>query len=165
MAMQEHVAAARYKAQELASNSAKQPYAETSLNLTAKAEEPPDELFDFSEAFYAARERAAEKRRAELAALPKVPPVADKPALTNAILNSDTPPQTSGGTVLKTASENVQSAESNSDALNAAAEEQDQGSARILPLDDESINKLALQIGLDPEVIKAQRRAKKTTGV
>jgi hypothetical protein len=34
-----------------------------------------------------------------------------------------------------------------------------------LPLDDESINKLALQIGLDPEVIKAQRRAKKTTGV
>jgi hypothetical protein len=85
--------------------------------------------------------------------------------LTNAILNSDTPPQTSGGTVLKTASENVQSAESNSDALNAAAEEQDQGSARILPLDDESINKLALQIGLDPEVIKAQRRAKKTTGV
>jgi hypothetical protein len=165
MAMQEHVAAARYKAQEMSSASTKQPHTETDSSTTTKAEEPPDELFDFSEAFYAARERAAEKRRAELAALPKVAPVADKPTWTNAILNSDTPPQTSGGAALNTVAEDVQNADSNSGAPNAAAEEQDQGSARILPLDDESINKLALQIGLDPEVIKAQRRAKKTTGV
>lgn len=164
MAMQEHVAAARYKAQEL-SNPEKQPYTESALNTAAKAEEPPDELFDFSEAFYAARERAAEKRRAELAALPKASPVAEKPALTNAILNSDTPPQTSGGAAMKTEAESMHGTERDTGALNAAAEEQDRSSARILPLDDESINKLAFQIGLDPEVIKTQRRAKKSTGL
>jgi hypothetical protein len=82
MAMQEDVAAARYKAQELASNLVKQPNAEPAPNTTVNAEEA---YFELSEAFNAARERAAEKPRAELANLPKLSPMVDTLALIKAI--------------------------------------------------------------------------------
>lgn len=108
LAAQENVASALYKAHELDSD--RRHNANDSLQSgTRKAEENPapldvtnepassvesaDELFDFSDAFYAARERTTERRRSELSKRDQTP------SIDNPVMNGSFTAQLSAGSL------------------------------------------------------------------
>ncbi|MFM8472768.1 MAG: hypothetical protein ACKOBV_04480, partial [Candidatus Kapaibacterium sp.] len=193
MAVQENVATAKYKAQELdaiavpqdvaertratffdeaASDDAASDIVASPASDTSTSESAGDGgLFDFSEAFYAARERTVERRRSELSGLTVTPPL-DSP-----VLAGDTPAQVSGDDAAATGGADRRGVRTGSGTGSgtgsmgtsppAPAFESGRaipypvGQSRMLDVDEESIANLARQIGIDPAIIKAQRRSRK----
>ena len=177
LAVQENVATARYKAQELdiertpegttvePSMGYRDDVESVEARMPVVDDAPKDqaeELFDFSEAFYAARERTSERRRSELSQRNFTPP------LDNPIFTSDAPAQVSGSDTREFAEPDIR------DRSNVAgsrpvqptfesgkAIEADPRHSRMLDVDEESIANLARQIGIDPAIIDAQRRGRK----
>lgn len=189
LAAQENVASALYKAQELDSD--RRHNADDSLQSgTRKTEENPasldvtnepassvesaDELFDFSDAFYAARERTTERRRSEL------PKRDQTPSIDNPVMNGTFTAQLSVGDLNvddlnrsdsdiparspkehRSLPENSELNNGNPEFTSGQGIENIDKTPRMLAIDDDSIAALARQIGLDPAIIAAQRRGTK----